>query len=111
MRKIAICFLLLAGMVTTQANDMDAMKFFNLGLSSAMTPTKIKYFSQALKLNPGLVDAYEKRGVLYFFQEKLKFTRKLNFVYKFSLFDLSQCGKFIFPVLYCQKAVNFFVKN
>jgi len=70
MKKIAICFLLLAGMVTVQANDMDAMKCFNLGLASSMTPTKIKHFSQALKLNPSLVDAYEKRGLLYFFQEK-----------------------------------------
>jgi tetratricopeptide (TPR) repeat protein len=35
-----------------------------------MTGTKIKFFSKALELDPYLAEAYEKRGTLYFFQEK-----------------------------------------
>jgi len=70
MRKIPIYFLLFAGLVTVHAYDMDAMKYFNLGISSSMTSKKIKYFTEALKLDPGLKAAYEKRGLLYYFQEK-----------------------------------------
>lgn len=70
MRRIPIYFLLLAGLVTVHAQDMDAMKYFNLGISSTNTPIKIEYFTVALQLNPGLEAAYEKRGLLYYFQEK-----------------------------------------
>ena len=70
MRKFIICFFILVGMVTAQAQDMDAMKYFNLGLASSATSKKIKYFTQALQLDPVLVEAYEKRGLLYYFQEK-----------------------------------------
>jgi DNA-binding SARP family transcriptional activator len=70
MRKIAICLFILAGLVTAQAQDMDAMKHFNLALASSNTSEKIKCFTEALKLDPDLVDAYEKRGLLYYFQEK-----------------------------------------
>ncbi len=48
----------------------NAMDYFNLGLKSSITRTKIKYYSKALELDPSLLEAYEKRGVLYFFQEK-----------------------------------------
>jgi len=34
MRKIPIYILLFAGLVTVHAYDMDAMKYFNLGISS-----------------------------------------------------------------------------
>jgi hypothetical protein len=37
----------------------NAMDFFNLGLKSTVTRTKIKYFSKALELNPMLAKAYE----------------------------------------------------
>lgn len=62
--------MMFVGLVAAQANDLDAVKYFNLGLSSSLASTKIKYFTQALMLNPKMVDAYEERGVLYFFQEK-----------------------------------------
>jgi len=58
------------GLVAAQAHDMDAMKYYNLGLSSTITSKKIKYFTEALRLDPELVEAYEKRGLLYYFQEK-----------------------------------------
>jgi len=48
----------------------NATDYFNLGLKSTLTRTKIKYFSKALELAPNLTEAYEKRGMLYFFQGK-----------------------------------------
>ena len=48
----------------------NAIDYFNLGLKSNLTTTKIKYFSKALELDPNMAEAYEKRGRLYFFQEK-----------------------------------------
>ena len=48
----------------------NATDYFNLGLKSTITRTKIKYYSKALALDPNLVEAYEKRGLLYFFQKK-----------------------------------------
>jgi len=48
----------------------NATDYFNRGLKSTFTRTKIKYFSKALELAPNLTEAYEKRGMLYFFQGK-----------------------------------------
>jgi len=47
----------------------DAGYFYNLGLESTMANTKINYFTRAIELNPALSAAYEKRGMLYYFQE------------------------------------------
>ena len=47
----------------------DAMQFYDLGLKSSMTPKKIDYFTKALELDPNFSAAYEKRGMLYYFQE------------------------------------------
>ena len=58
------------GLVAAQAQDREAMKYYKLGLVSTATSKKIEYFTEALKLNPALVEAYEKRGLLYYFQEK-----------------------------------------
>ncbi len=49
--------------------EVDAERFYNLGLESTMANTKINYFTRAIELNPGLSAAYEKRGMLYYFQE------------------------------------------
>ena len=48
----------------------NAIEYFNLGLKSSVTGTKIKYFSKALELAPNLAEAYAQRGMLYFFQGK-----------------------------------------
>ncbi|MCW3993191.1 MAG: tetratricopeptide repeat protein [Candidatus Bathyarchaeota archaeon] len=48
----------------------NAMDYFDYGLKSSMTSEKIEYFTKALDLNPKLVAAYERRGMLYYFQEK-----------------------------------------
>jgi tetratricopeptide (TPR) repeat protein len=48
----------------------NATDYFNHGLKSTLTRAKIQYFSKALELAPNLTEAYEKRGMLYFFQGK-----------------------------------------
>jgi DNA-binding SARP family transcriptional activator/tetratricopeptide (TPR) repeat protein len=70
MKKLTFFFLMFIGLAAAQAHDMEAMKYYNLGLASTLTSKKIAYFTEALRLNPALVEAYEKRGLLYYFQEK-----------------------------------------
>jgi tetratricopeptide (TPR) repeat protein len=47
----------------------DAEHFFRLGLDNTQANIKINYFTRAIELNPRLSAAYEKRGMLYYFQE------------------------------------------
>jgi tetratricopeptide (TPR) repeat protein len=70
MRKTTVCIFILVGLLITKAHGMVAMEYFNLGMKNRMTYKKINYFSRALELNPSLIEAYEKRGMLYYFQEK-----------------------------------------
>ena len=65
--KSCLVFLMLSAISVYGENATD---YFNLGLKSTSTRTKIKYFSKALDLAPNLTGTYEKRGVLYFFQGK-----------------------------------------
>ena len=60
-----VIYLLLPG---SPSWSQDAMRFFDMGLESSMMNTKIYYFSKALELNPKLSVAYEKRGMIYYFQ-------------------------------------------
>ena len=70
MHRKVINYLIFLMLLTIPAHGENATDYFNLGLKSSMTRTKIKYYSKALELDPNLVEAYEKRGLLYFFQEK-----------------------------------------
>lgn len=70
MQKKVVCFLIFLMLSALPVHGENAMDYFNLGLKSTITRTKIKYFSKALELDPMLAEAYEKRGTLYFFQEK-----------------------------------------
>ena len=70
MQRKIICFLIFLMLSALPVHGENAMGYFNLGLKSNLTPTKIKYFSKALELDPNMAKAYEKRGLLYFFQEK-----------------------------------------
>ncbi|MFC1829065.1 tetratricopeptide repeat protein [Thermodesulfobacteriota bacterium] len=66
-------YLLIAGcliFLTGAAWGQDAVHFYNLGVNSSLTNRKIHYFTKALEMNPGLTAAYEKRGMLYYFQGK-----------------------------------------
>jgi tetratricopeptide (TPR) repeat protein len=56
--------------LSAPARGYDAVYFYNLGLDSTMSNTKINYFTRAIELNPTLSAAYEKRGMLYYFQER-----------------------------------------
>jgi tetratricopeptide (TPR) repeat protein len=67
---MAICLLTLLWLPLAQARGEDAMEYFNLGLKSSMAYKKIEYFTKALELNAKLAAAYEKRGMLYYFQKK-----------------------------------------
>ena len=68
-RKIIGYFILLL-LWAISVSAENAMDYFNLGLKSTSTRTKIQYFTKALDLAPNLTEAYEKRGLLYFFQGK-----------------------------------------
>ena len=70
MQRKILCFVIILILSAFPAHAENAMDYFDLGLKSTMTRTKINYFSRALELDPFLVDAYEKRGMLYFFQRK-----------------------------------------
>jgi tetratricopeptide (TPR) repeat protein len=70
MQKKIICYLLLLMMSAGSVYAENATDYFMRGLKSTSTRTKIKYFSKALELAPNLTEAYEKRGMLYFFQGK-----------------------------------------
>ncbi len=70
MQKKVICYLIFLMLSALSVYGENATDYFNRGLKSTLTRTKIKYFSKALELAPNLTEAYEKRGVLYFFQGK-----------------------------------------
>jgi hypothetical protein len=59
MQKKVVCFLIFLMLPTPPVHGENAMDFFNLGLKSTVTRTKIKYFSKALELDPMLAKAYE----------------------------------------------------
>ncbi len=112
MRKITIYIFLFAWSLLPKAYSMDAMEYFNLGIENGMTCKKINYFSQALELNPSLAEAYEKRGMLYYFQEKYElmiqdFQRFIEFVpTKASAFRMLGIG-YLKTGLYQQAVSNF----
>ena len=70
MNRKVISYLIFLILLTIPVHAENATDYFNLGLKSSITRTKIKYYSKALELDPNLVEAYEKRGLLYFFQKK-----------------------------------------
>jgi tetratricopeptide (TPR) repeat protein len=70
-RKVSIV-LILACLVATPVYAGDARHYFNLGLESSMTRKKIKYYTKALELDPKFAAAYEKRGLLYYYQREYK---------------------------------------
>lgn len=63
-----ICFLF----AVPAAWSQNAMNFYNLGVDSSLAYKKIHYFTKAIELNPYLAAAYEKRGMMYSFQEEYK---------------------------------------
>ena len=70
MKRTFVCLIGLFLLAAPPANADEALEYFNLGMKSTTTNKKIRYFTKALELNPALADAYEKRGFLYYVQEK-----------------------------------------
>jgi tetratricopeptide (TPR) repeat protein len=69
MKRLIVLLVTLIVLVAAPARSEDAMKYYDLGVQSSVTRKKIEYFTKALELNPGLVQAYEKRGMLHYYQE------------------------------------------
>jgi hypothetical protein len=59
MQKIIICFLIFFMLPAFPVLGENATDYFNLGLKSTVTRTKIKYFSKALELDSMLSEPYE----------------------------------------------------
>jgi len=68
MQGKVICYLILFMLSSLSVYGENATGYFNRGLKSTSTRAKIKYFSKALELAPNMTEAYEKRGILYFYQ-------------------------------------------
>jgi tetratricopeptide (TPR) repeat protein len=70
MTRLSICLLTLLWLAANLAHAENAGEYFKLALRSSTANKKIEYLSKALELDPNLASAYEKRGMLYYFQEK-----------------------------------------
>lgn len=70
MKKTLIGVVLYVFLVAPPAWSQDAMYFYDLGIKSTMMNKKVHYFTKALELNPRLYPAYEKRGMVYYYQGK-----------------------------------------
>ena len=70
MRRILITVMIFVALTASVAWGKDAVYFYNQGLESSLAYKRVNYFSQALTLNPNLVEAYEKRALHYYYQWK-----------------------------------------
>jgi len=68
MKKVAIYLFIFLWLLAAPAYGDKAMEYFDLGVKSSVTRKKIQYFTKALELNPALATAYEKRGLLHYYQ-------------------------------------------
>ncbi len=68
MKTVAIYLFIFLLLLAAPAYGDNAMEYFNLGVKSSVTRKKIEYFTKALELDPALTAAYEKRGLLHYFQ-------------------------------------------
>ncbi len=69
MKRLILLLVTLTLLVAGPSYGKDAMEYFNLGVQGSVTRKKIEYYTKALELDPNLVEAYENRGLLYYFQE------------------------------------------
>jgi tetratricopeptide (TPR) repeat protein len=68
MKTVAIYLCTFLCLLSAPAYGDKAMEYFNLGVKESVTHKKIEYFTKALELNPALAAAYEKRGLLHYYQ-------------------------------------------
>ena len=70
MKRLLVCLISFFWLAALSAHAEDATGYFNRAMKSSTANKKIEYFSKALELDPNLAAAYEKRGMLYYYQEK-----------------------------------------
>jgi tetratricopeptide (TPR) repeat protein len=70
MKKMLFALITYIAVTTSAAWAQDAMYFYKRGLKSNLANNRITYFTKALELNSNLVEAYEKRGLHYYFQRR-----------------------------------------
>ena len=68
MKTMAIYLFIFLWLLAAPAYGDNAMEYLNLGVKNSVTHKKIEYFTKALELNPALAAAYEKRGLLHYYQ-------------------------------------------
>lgn len=70
MKRLLFAILTYMMVTSSPAWAQDAMYFYKRGLESSLANKRIGYFTKALELNPNLVEAYEKRGLHYYYQRR-----------------------------------------
>lgn len=68
MKKIIVVTLVYLCLAVSAAWGQDAIEFYNRGLKSSLAYKKIECFTKAIRLNPDLAEAYEKRAIHYYFR-------------------------------------------
>lgn len=69
-RTTMTCVLTLILLAVNPVCGDDAKEYVKLARESSSARKKIQHLSKAIELDPNLASAYEKRGMLYYFQEK-----------------------------------------
>ncbi|MGD8987657.1 MAG: tetratricopeptide repeat protein [Syntrophobacterales bacterium] len=69
-RTTMTCVLTLILLLVNPVYGDDANDYVKLALESSTAKKKIQHLSKAIELDSNLASAYEKRGMLYYFQEK-----------------------------------------
>ena len=70
MKRLLFYFTSFIWLTALSVHAEDANEYFKQAMQSSMANKKIEYLSKALELDPNLAAAYEKRGMLYYYQEK-----------------------------------------
>ena len=70
MSKTAIYLVTLLLLHTLPVHADETTDYFDLGLKATVISKKIAFFTKALESDPKLAAAYEKRGMLYYYQRK-----------------------------------------
>ena len=70
MKRLLVYLASFIWLAALPAHAEDANEYFKQAMRSSTANKKIEYLSKALELDPNLAAAYEKRGMLYYYQEK-----------------------------------------
>ena len=68
MKTVPMYLVIFLWLVAAPAYGDNAMEYFNRGVKTSVTHKKIEYFTKALEINPDWAAAYEKRGLLHYYQ-------------------------------------------